>query len=82
MLKQQGRRLSVGMIVDGGSRNPPGIDIAMINEQRETEGYCSGVMCGEESQALASTIQQTQCIGVITYHHGDRLVIKNLKLDR
>jgi hypothetical protein len=32
MLKQQGRRLSVGMIVDGGSRNPPGIDIAMINE--------------------------------------------------
>jgi hypothetical protein len=30
----------------------------MINEQRETEGYRSGVMCGKESQALASSIKQ------------------------
>jgi hypothetical protein len=34
---------------------------------------------GEGRIALTGGIEQTQCVGVIAYHHGDRVVIKHLR---
>jgi hypothetical protein len=34
---------------------------------------------GEKSRALTGGIKQTQCVGVVTDHYGDRVVIKDLR---
>jgi hypothetical protein len=61
--------------VDVDGRNPPGLDIVTINEQKmKWNDYA----VGEKSKALTGGIKQTQCVGVVADHYGDRVVIKHL----
>jgi hypothetical protein len=64
----------VDTIVDVGGRNPPGLHGWMEHER-------GPVPPGEaiNERALTGGVKQTQCVGIIAYHHSDRVVIKYLR---
>jgi hypothetical protein len=62
----------VGTIVDVGGRNPPDLHtFPKTMDKRDP-------MPPGEAIALTGGIKQTQCVRIIAYHHGDRVVIKHL----
>ena len=64
----------MGTIVDVGGRSPPDLHVATMDER----GPVPPVAAINE-RALTGGIEQTQRVGVIAYHHGDRVVVKHLR---
>ena len=63
-------------IVDVGGRNPPDLHVATQWMKHELSPVPPGEAINE--RALTGGVKQTQCVGVIAYHHSDRVVIKYL----
>lgn len=65
----------MGTIVDVGGHSPPDLDVATTTDERDPVPPVAAI----NERALTGGIEQTQCVGVIANHHGDRVVVKHLR---
>lgn len=65
--------------MDVGGRNPPGLQHVTTQWIKRERGPVPPGEAIINERALTGGVKETQCVGIVAYHHSDRVVIKYLR---